>query len=145
MLIGGAKAIDKFKAMKFNFENDRLDYGLCSGLTAILIMEAIGMNMGSKNKDIVSKDLEANKDDIIATYNKFKDKIKLPKDFIIKENGGTKSISAEEAGQYNTITGDIGPETVILSTTKRTDYTTSIFNFHTIVNSLKNFFFYNLK
>jgi len=112
MLIGGAKASGKFKAMKYNFENDRLDYALCSGLTAILIMEAIGMNMGSKNKDIISKDLEANKDDIIATYNKFKDKIILPKDLVIKENGGTKSISTEEAGKYNTITGDIGPETV---------------------------------
>jgi len=112
MLIGGAKAIDKFKAMKFNFENDRLDYALCSGLTAILIMEALGMDMGSKNKEIVSKDLAANKDDIIATYYKFKDKIILPKDLVIKENGGTKSVSAEEAGKYNTITGDIGPDTV---------------------------------
>ncbi|GAH77590.1 unnamed protein product, partial [marine sediment metagenome] len=36
-----------------HLENDRLDYALCSGLTAILIMEAIGMNMGSKNKDII--------------------------------------------------------------------------------------------
>ncbi len=112
MLIGGAKAIGKYKAMKYNFENDRLDYALCSGLTAILIMEAIGMNMGSKNKDIISKDLEANKEDIIATYNKFKDKIILPKDLVIKENGGTKNISTEDAGKFNTITGDIGPETV---------------------------------
>ena len=31
MLIGGAKAIDKFKAMEYNFENDKLDYALCSG------------------------------------------------------------------------------------------------------------------
>ena len=112
MLIGGAKAIDKFKAMKFNFENDRLDYALCSGLTAILIMEAIGMDMGSENKGIIAKDLEANKYDIIATYNSFKDKIILPKDLVIKENGRTKSVSAEEAGKYNTITGDIGPDTV---------------------------------
>ena len=112
MLIGGAKADDKYKAMKFNFENGTLDYALVSGLTAILIMEAIGMDMGTKNKEIVGKDLEALKDDIVATYNKFKDKIILPTDLVIKENGGTKSVSAKEAGKYNTITGDIGPETI---------------------------------
>ena len=38
MLIGGAKAIDKFKAMKYNFDNDKLDFALCSGLTAIRII-----------------------------------------------------------------------------------------------------------
>jgi len=43
MLIGGAKADDKYKAMKYNFENGTLDYALCSGLTAILIMEALGI------------------------------------------------------------------------------------------------------
>lgn len=35
----------------------------------------------------------------------------------------------------------IGPETAFHSTGKRNDCTTSIFNFHTIMNSLKNFFF----
>ena len=39
----------------------------------------------------------------------------------------------------------LGPETTIHSTSKRNDYTTLTFNFHTIMNSLKNFFFYNLK
>jgi phosphoglycerate kinase len=112
MLIGGAKAIDKFKAMKYNFENDKLDYALCSGLTAILIFEALGKNMGESNHKIIAEDLEANKGMIIETYEKFKEKIILPEDLIIDDNGNRKPIEIDEAGTYNTTTGDIGPKTV---------------------------------
>jgi len=112
MLIGGAKAIDKFKAMKYNFDNEKLDYALCSGLTAILIFEALGKNMGEPNHKIIAKDLEANKDMIMETYEKYKDKIILPEDLIIDDNGNRKTIEIDEAGTYNTTTGDIGPKTV---------------------------------
>ncbi|MFX1395117.1 MAG: phosphoglycerate kinase [Promethearchaeota archaeon] len=112
MLIGGAKAIDKFKAMKYNFENEKLDYALCSGLTAILIFEALGKNMGEVNHKIIAKDLEENKDMIKETYEKFKDKIIIPEDLIIDDNGKRKTISIDEAGTYNTTTGDIGQKTI---------------------------------
>ena len=112
MLIGGAKAIDKFKAMKFNFDNEKLDYALCSGLTAILIFEALGKNMGEPNHKIIAEDLEANKDMIKETYENYKDKIILPEDLVIDDNGNRKIIEIDEAGTYNTTTGDIGPATV---------------------------------
>jgi len=112
MLIGGAKAIDKFKAMKYNFDNEKLDYALCSGLTAILIFEALGKNMGEPNHKIIAEDLEANKDMIIETYEKYSDKIILPQDLIIDDNGNRKTIEIDEAGTYNTTTGDIGQKTV---------------------------------
>jgi len=112
MLIGGAKAIDKFKAMKYNFDNEKLDYALCSGLTAILIFEALGKNMGEVNHKIIAKDLEANRDMLIETYKKYEDKIILPDDLIIEENGARKTITIDETGSYNTTTGDIGPKTV---------------------------------
>ncbi|MHA1913313.1 MAG: phosphoglycerate kinase [Promethearchaeota archaeon] len=112
MLIGGAKAIDKFKAMKYNFDNDKLDYALCSGLTAILIFEALGKDMGESNRKIIAEDLEANKGMITETYEKYKDKILLPEDLIIDDNGNRKAIGIDEAGTYNTTTGDIGPKTV---------------------------------
>jgi phosphoglycerate kinase len=111
MLIGGAKAIDKFKAMDYNFENDKLDYALCAGLTAILIFEALGKSMGEVNHKIIAKDLEENKDLIVNTYNKFKEKIILPEDLIIDDNNKRKVIGIDEAGTYNTTTGDIGPKT----------------------------------
>jgi phosphoglycerate kinase len=112
MLIGGAKAIDKFKAMKYNFENDKLDYALCSGLTAVLIFEALGKNMGEPNHNIIAEDLEQNLEMIKDTYNKFKEKILLPIDLVIDDNGSRKIITIDEAETYNTTTGDIGPETV---------------------------------
>jgi phosphoglycerate kinase len=111
MLIGGAKAIDKFNAMKYNFENDKLDYALCSGLTAVLIMEAIGIETGEPNKRAIAKDLEKAREDIKATYEKFKDKIILPKDLVIDDNGNRKAISIDELKEYNAVTGDIGPKT----------------------------------
>lgn len=111
MLIGGAKAIDKFKAMRYNFENDKLDYALCSGLTAILIFESLGKEMGGVNHNIIAKDLEANNAMIAETYKKFKDKIILPEDLVIEDNGKRKIITIDEAGSANTTTGDIGPKT----------------------------------
>ncbi len=111
MLIGGAKAIDKFKAMEYNFENGKLDYALCSGLTAILILEAIGVETGEPNRGAIAKDLEEAKDNIKKTYEKFKDKIILPKDLIIEENGNRKAITISELKNYNAVTGDIGPLT----------------------------------
>ena len=112
MLIGGAKAIDKFKAMKYNFDNEKLDYALCSGLTAILVFEALGKNMGEQNHKIIAEDLEAHKDMILETYENYKDKIILPEDLIIDDNGNRKTIGIDEAGTYNTTTGDIGLKTV---------------------------------
>ena len=112
MLIGGAKAIDKYKAMKYNFESGRLDHALCSGLTAILIMEAIGIPTGEPNKESVAKDLEEAKDDIKETYEKFKDKIVLPKDLVIEENGNRKVVEIDDLAKYNAVTGDIGPKTM---------------------------------
>ncbi|MFX0031392.1 MAG: phosphoglycerate kinase [Candidatus Hermodarchaeota archaeon] len=111
MLIGGAKAIDKFKAMKYNFDNEKLDFALCSGLTAILIFAALGKNMGTPNQKIIAKDLEENKDMIKDTYEKYKNKIILPEDLVIDDNGNRKIIAIDEAGTYNTTTGDIGPKT----------------------------------
>jgi len=112
MLIGGAKAIDKFKAMKYNFDNGKLDYALCSGLTAILIFEALGKDMGEPNHKIIAGDLEENKEMILNTYETYKDKVILPEDLIIDDNGNRKAITIDEAGTYNTTTGDIGPNTV---------------------------------
>lgn len=111
MLIGGAKAIDKFKAMKYNFENEKLDYALCAGLTAILIFEGLGKDMGEPNLKITKKDLDENKEMIVDTYEKFKDKIILPDDLVIDDGGERKTIEIDEAGKYNTTTGDVGPKT----------------------------------
>lgn len=112
MLIGGAKAIDKFQAMRYNLENDRLDYGLCAGLTAVLILEALGTPTGEPNKKLIADDLEKAKDEIVEVYEEFKDKIILPIDLTIEEDGKREDIDIEEVGKHNKTTGDIGDKTI---------------------------------
>lgn len=112
MLIGGAKAIDKFQAMKYNLENERLDYGLCAGLTAVLILEALGTPTGEPNKKLIADDLEKAKDEIVEVYEEYKDKIILPIDLTIEEDGERRDIDIEEVGKHNKTTGDIGDKTI---------------------------------
>ena len=111
MLIGGAKAIDKYKAMKYNFDNDRLDYALCAGLTAVLIMEGIGIDTGEPNRNAIKKDLEKAGDEIQTVYEKYKDKIILPKDLVMEKDGKRKILDIDELGEHDAVTGDIGKET----------------------------------
>jgi phosphoglycerate kinase len=111
MLIGGAKAIDKYKAMKYNLDNDRLDNALCAGLTAVLIMEAIGINTGEPNRKVVEKDLDKAKDEIKEIYEKYKDQIFLPSDLVIEKDGKRKILKINELEEYNEVTGDIGKKT----------------------------------
>ncbi|MEJ2248297.1 MAG: phosphoglycerate kinase [Candidatus Lokiarchaeota archaeon] len=111
MLIGGAKAIDKYKAMKYNLDNDRLDNALCAGLTAVLIMEAIGIPTGEPNKKVIADDLAKAKDEIKEVYEKYKDQIFLPNDLVIEENGKRKILKIDELAEYNEVTGDIGKKT----------------------------------
>jgi phosphoglycerate kinase len=112
MLIGGAKAIDKYNAMKYNLDNNKIDYALCAGLTAVLIFEGIGINTGEPNKQAIAKDLEKLKDDVKKTYEKYKAKIILPKDLVIDDKGKRKTISVDEMKKYNVVTGDIGEKTI---------------------------------
>lgn len=112
MLIGGAKAIDKFQAMQYNFENDRLDYGLCAGLTAVLIFEALGTPTGEPNRELIADDLKKAKDDINEVYEEYKDKIILPMDLTIEEDGEREDIDVEEVGKHDKTTGDIGDKTI---------------------------------
>jgi len=112
MLIGGAKAIDKFNAMKYNLENNKIDYALVAGLTATLIFEGIGVSTGEPNKKAIAKDLEKVKNDIKPFYDKYKDKIILPKDLVIDDKGKRKIIPVNEVGKLNIVTGDIGDKTI---------------------------------
>ena len=111
MLIGGAKAIDKYKAMKYNLDNDRLDNALCAGLTAVLIMEAIGISTGEPNRKVVEKDLNKARDEIKEIYEKYKDQIFLPSDLVIEKDGKRKILKIDELEEYNEVTGDIGKKT----------------------------------
>jgi phosphoglycerate kinase len=111
-LVGGAKADDKFKAVKYNLEIGAIDHALMCGLTAIMMLEAKGVDMGEENRKIIKEHLDALKPQILEVLNKFGDKIHFPEDMAIEENGQRKEIPISEVGKLNKPTGDIGSKTI---------------------------------
>jgi phosphoglycerate kinase len=111
-IVGGAKAIDKFKALKFNLEAGHIDKALVAGLTATLFLEAQGVDMGDANRKPVEEDLAKKKDEIAEVWDKFKEKIILPQDLVYDDNGTRKTIPTAQAAGTGKLTGDIGEKTI---------------------------------
>jgi phosphoglycerate kinase len=111
-LVGGAKAMDKFKALKKNLEIGAIDHALVCGLTATLMLEAKGVDMGEPNRKLILEDLNANKDEILAVINKFGDKIHLPEDMAVEENGERKEYPTADVAKTGLGSGDIGAKTI---------------------------------
>jgi len=112
MLIGGAKADDKFKALKFNLENGKIDYALVSGLTSTMMMVANGVKLSEGDHKLVDKYAEELKGDILGVLGKFGDKVVFPDDFAVKENGIRAEYPVEKISENNLSIGDIGQKTI---------------------------------
>jgi phosphoglycerate kinase len=112
MLVGGAKADDKFKAIKFNLESNKIDYALVSGLTATMMMIANGMKLSEGDHKLVDKYAEELKDSILEVLSKFKDKIIFPDDFAVNENGSRLELPVDQISEKNLSIGDIGEKTI---------------------------------
>lgn len=111
-IVGGAKAIDKFKAVKYNLEAGHIDKVLVSGLTAMLFLEAQGINVGEANRKAIQEDLAKSKEEVKSCWEKYKDKIVLPVDMVVDYGGKRKEISISDLATLNKETGDIGDKTI---------------------------------
>lgn len=111
-LVGGAKAWDKFQALSYNLENGSIDKALICGLTAILMLEAKGIDTGDANRKFILEDLNAHREEIARVCEKFADKIELPIDLAYEEEGVRKEIETAKVGEMNVSTGDIGSKTL---------------------------------
>lgn len=114
MLVGGAKAIDKYKALKYNLENKIVDKVLVAGLTAELIFEGTGRMLGDANRKVIEKDLDKAGPRVIEFWKAYKDKVILPVDFAVEKNGNRVEISIKDALKTNAPIMDVGPKTVEL-------------------------------
>ncbi len=114
MLVGGAKAVDKYKAIKYNIENKIADKALVAGLTAILLFEASGKQTGEANKKLVQKDLDKAGEKAKAFMEKHGKQVILPIDFAIEKDGKREEISFDDLAKLNVATGDIGKKTIEL-------------------------------
>jgi phosphoglycerate kinase len=108
--IGGAKVETKFKVLKNLLENDKADLILVSGLLQNIMLAGAGVNIGEINKGPIK-----NFDNYISTakeiYDKFKDKIKLPMDLALNDNGNRKEVPTEDLTKYDIPSNDIGTKT----------------------------------
>jgi phosphoglycerate kinase len=116
-LVGGAKAPDKYKALKYNLEAEHIDKALISGITCYLFLLAKGVDLGEGNLAVLSKeakDLDTLRADAEELYANYSDKIVLPVDFAYEKDGERMEVPIEELGALGISTGDIGEQTIEL-------------------------------
>ncbi|MEX2683009.1 MAG: phosphoglycerate kinase [Candidatus Sigynarchaeota archaeon] len=113
MLVGGAKAGDKFKALKFNVDYHLADKVLVAGLTAQLLYEGMGKMTGDVNRKLVQKDLDKAGVSVLEfMHYRAGSKVILPVDFGAEKDGKRIEVSLAEAAQMNVPLMDIGPKTL---------------------------------
>ena len=111
MMVGGAKADDKFKALKFNLESGKVDKVLIAGLTASMMLIAKGVTLSEIDTKLVKKYADELKDEILEVLTKFKDKVELPIDIATNNNGIREEHSLEGITNMPVMIGDIGEKT----------------------------------
>lgn len=113
-VVGGAKAYDKFLAIKYNLENGSIDKACVAGLTALMFLQAKGVDIGTENKKAIEKNYAKAEAEIKAVLAKFDAKIVLPVDGALDENGKRREITLAEYSKENKETFDIGTKTQAL-------------------------------
>jgi phosphoglycerate kinase len=111
-LIGGSKALDKFKALKFNLEAGNIDIALVAGLTSLLFFEAQGLPVGLPNRGMMYEDYLLIEKDVKDVWNKYQDKIVLPVDLVFNDDGVRREIFPEKLADEGRFVGDIGAKTI---------------------------------
>lgn len=115
MLIGGAKAIDKYNALKYNIEYQLADKVLVAGLTAQLLYEGKGTLTGDVNRKLVQKDLDKAGVRLLE-FMRYRagDKVILPIDFGAEKDGARVEVDLADVAEKNLPLMDIGPKTLAM-------------------------------
>ncbi len=111
-LVGGAKAIDKYNALKYNIQYEIADKVLVAGLTASLLYEGSGKMLGDANRKIVEKDLDKAGVGLLEFISKFSKKVILPVDFAVEKDGKRVEIPWTDSIKVNLPVMDIGSKTL---------------------------------
>jgi len=111
MLVGGAKADDKFKALKFNLESGKVDKVLISGLTASMMLLATGVTLSEIDTKLVKEYANELKEEILGVLTNYKEKLELPIDIATNDNGKRAEYSIENVDSVAVMIGDIGEKT----------------------------------
>ncbi len=111
MLVGGAKADDKFRTLKFNLEQGNVDKVLIAGLTASMIFLVKGIKLSEIDTKLVKKYADKLKNEILEVLNKYNEKIVLPLDIASEIDGNREEFSIENTTILSHSIGDIGSKT----------------------------------
>jgi phosphoglycerate kinase len=114
-VLGGAKPKDTLKVIEFVLEQNIADTILASGIMGNLFLIAKGFDIGNVYKDFLTeKGYMKVIDKATDVLNKFKDRIELPEDLAIAENGQRKEISLDELPlPTGRLPCDIGQKTIV--------------------------------
>lgn len=111
-VMGGAKADDSLEISKYVLGNGIADYVLVGGVTSQLFLAAKGVDLGKKNMDFLAKkDLTGLIPGIKALMEQYGDKVVVPVDVALDDNGKRKEIPVAELPTERSIF-DIGKKTV---------------------------------
>ena len=122
-LFGGAKFSDVIKTIERLLQNNTADTILLTGLPANAFLKAQGFSLGEKNEFALAEEGDIEQfEEIKKVLSKYQNKILLPIDFAVSENGKRKEINLNELPtQFDLF--DIGEKTIekfkeVLSTAK---------------------------
>ncbi|PJA20433.1 MAG: phosphoglycerate kinase, partial [Candidatus Diapherotrites archaeon CG_4_10_14_0_2_um_filter_31_5] len=111
LFLGGAKPEDSLKTLSFFLKENKTDKVLVSGIFGELFLVALGKKFGKKDEFFESKGFFSLLPEIKGLYEKFREKIVLPKDFALDKNGKKANISVEQL-PLDFISKDIGEKTI---------------------------------
>ncbi len=109
-VFGGAKPKDVYKLLKYNLENDKIEYALCAGFLGMSLMIAKGVDLGHAKTFLEEKGYAL--PESADLLNKTGDKIVLPVDVALDQDG-RKEVPISELPSDSMI-DDIGDNTIAL-------------------------------
>lgn len=127
-ILGGAKADDSIGIAKNMLSNNTVDMVLTTGVVANIFLLAKGVDIGTPNREFITKKFKdadrmlIEAQEVLQTW---PDKLKVPRDVAVNDDGKRKRISVEDLPTDLPI-WDIGLDTIV-------DYSDYIERAHTII------------
>ncbi len=126
-ILGGAKIDDSVKVMKNVFAKDIAEKVVLTGVVANYFLMLEGKDIGEVNKKVVS-DCKEKVDDgeMLKLFKKFRDRIVLPFDVAVEENGKRKDVKIDKIDNRKIM--DIGVNTISMLTEEIRNYDVAVIN-----------------
>ena len=113
-VLGGAKISDAFGMMGKVLKDGVADKILATGVTGVVMQLARGVRMGAKyEKWLKDRDLSVFVDEARELLKDYADKLVLPTDFAVEENGKRREVGLNELPLDDKMFSDIGEKSIL--------------------------------